>query len=109
MVFPLVKTIAVPSGLDDQPFGPCYHTPAWPAHAGYEYVKINDEKSGKNYIVSEKLLSKLYEEPKKVKYKVHEKLRGSEMLDWPYTRHWTTSMMRTSCRLPCVKCYPRDG
>ncbi|KAK4042770.1 tRNA synthetases class I-domain-containing protein [Parachaetomium inaequale] len=54
------------------------------AHPDFEYVKIHDEKSGKNYILLEKLLGTLYKDPKKAKFKVLQKLKGKEMLGWKY-------------------------
>ncbi|KAK3344458.1 tRNA synthetases class I-domain-containing protein [Lasiosphaeria hispida] len=54
------------------------------AHPDFTYIKINDEKSGKNYIIHEKLLGTLYKDPKKAKFKIVEKLTGKEMLGWQY-------------------------
>ncbi|KAK3314802.1 tRNA synthetases class I-domain-containing protein [Apodospora peruviana] len=54
------------------------------AHPDFEYIKIHDEKSGKNYILLEKLLGTLYKDPKKAKFKVLEKIKGKDMLGWQY-------------------------
>ncbi|KAG9243050.1 tRNA synthetases class I-domain-containing protein [Calycina marina] len=54
------------------------------ANADFEYVKIYDEVSGNNYILLEKLLGTLYKDPKKAKFKVLEKIKGSAMLGWKY-------------------------
>ncbi len=54
------------------------------AHPDFDYVKILDEKSGKNYILLEKLLTTLYKDPKKAKFKVLEKLKGKDMVGWKY-------------------------
>ncbi|KAI1493021.1 tRNA synthetases class I-domain-containing protein [Biscogniauxia mediterranea] len=54
------------------------------AHPEFEYVKIHDEKSGNNYILLEKLLTTLYKDPKKAKFKIVEKLKGKDMLGWKY-------------------------
>ncbi|KAL8709369.1 MAG: hypothetical protein Q9220_005863 [cf. Caloplaca sp. 1 TL-2023] len=54
------------------------------AHADFEYVKIYDEASGKNYILLEALLKTVYKDPKKAKYKVVDRLKGSDMLGWRY-------------------------
>ncbi|EDN98673.1 hypothetical protein SS1G_13532 [Sclerotinia sclerotiorum 1980 UF-70] len=54
------------------------------AHPDFEYVKIHDEASGKNYILLEKLLGTLYKDPKKAKFKIVEKIKGSDMLGWQY-------------------------
>ncbi|KAI1325625.1 tRNA synthetases class I-domain-containing protein [Xylariaceae sp. FL0255] len=53
-------------------------------HPDFEYVKILDEKSGSHYILLEKLLSTLYKDVKKAKFKIVSKLKGKEMLDWKY-------------------------
>ncbi|KAK3387439.1 tRNA synthetases class I-domain-containing protein [Podospora didyma] len=53
-------------------------------HPDFEYVKILDEVSGNNYILLQKLLGTLYKDPKKAKYKVVEKIKGSTMLGWKY-------------------------
>jgi isoleucyl-tRNA synthetase len=54
------------------------------AHPDFEYIKIHDEKSGKNYILLEKLLGTLYKDPKKAKFKIIEKIKGKDMLGWKY-------------------------
>ncbi|KAF6831686.1 isoleucyl-trna synthetase [Colletotrichum plurivorum] len=54
------------------------------AHPDFEYIKIHDEKSGKKYIILEKLLSTLYKDPKKAKFKILEKIKGKDMLGWKY-------------------------
>lgn len=54
------------------------------AHPDFEYVKIHDEKSGKNYILLEKLLGTLYKDPKKAKFQVLEKIKGKDMEGWQY-------------------------
>ncbi|RCI14333.1 hypothetical protein L249_5945 [Ophiocordyceps polyrhachis-furcata BCC 54312] len=79
--------------LDD----PAVHLVAWtttpwtlPSHTGlavnpdFEYVKIHDEKSGKTFILLEKLLNTLYKDPKKAKFTVVGKIRGKDMLGWRY-------------------------
>jgi isoleucyl-tRNA synthetase len=48
-------------------------------HPDFDYVKIQDADSGKNYILLEKLLSTLYKDPKKAKFKVLEKMKGSSL------------------------------
>ncbi|KAI9876747.1 MAG: isoleucine--tRNA ligase [Pleopsidium flavum] len=54
------------------------------AHPDFEYVKILDEASGKNYILLESLMKTLYKDPKKAKYKILERIRGKDMLGWRY-------------------------
>ncbi|EEQ84226.1 isoleucyl-tRNA synthetase [Blastomyces dermatitidis ER-3] len=54
------------------------------AHPDFEYVKIHDAASGNNYILIESLLRTLYKDPKKAKYKVLERFKGSTMKGWRY-------------------------
>ncbi|KAL8823884.1 MAG: hypothetical protein Q9191_005470 [Dirinaria sp. TL-2023a] len=54
------------------------------AHPDFEYIKIADEPSGKNYILLEPLLKALYKDPKKAKFKIIGRLKGSDMLGWQY-------------------------
>ncbi|KAJ8123385.1 hypothetical protein ONZ43_g658 [Nemania bipapillata] len=54
------------------------------ANPEFEYIKILDEKSGHHYILLEKLLTTLYKDPKKAKYKVVSRLKGKEMEGWKY-------------------------
>ncbi|KAK9779312.1 putative isoleucine--tRNA ligase [Seiridium cardinale] len=77
---------------------PSTHLLAWtttpwtlPSHLGlavhpdFEYIKVHDEKSGNNYIILEKLLTTLYKDPKKAKFKIVEKgIKGKDMLGWKY-------------------------
>ncbi|KKK24643.1 hypothetical protein AOCH_001747 [Aspergillus ochraceoroseus] len=51
---------------------------------GYEYIKIHDEASGKHYILLETLLRTLYKDPKKAKFKIVDRFKGSQMKDWKY-------------------------
>ena len=54
------------------------------AHPDFEYVKIADELSGKNYILLESLMKTLYKDPKKAKYKVVDRFKGKDILGWQY-------------------------
>ncbi|KAL8719084.1 MAG: hypothetical protein Q9225_003862 [Loekoesia sp. 1 TL-2023] len=54
------------------------------AHPDFEYVKIHDEASGKNYILLEALLKTVYKDPKKAKFKVVDRFKGREILGWRY-------------------------
>ena len=54
------------------------------AHPDFEYVKILDELSGRNYILMEKLLKTLYKDPKKAKFKIVDRIKGSDMEGWKY-------------------------
>ena len=49
-----------------------------------EYIKIKDEQSGKTYILMEVLLKTLYKDPKKAKFKILERFKGSAMKNWKY-------------------------
>lgn len=54
-------------------------------HPNFDYVKIHDEASGKNYILVEELLRTLYKDPKKAKFKIVERgIKGSSMKGWKY-------------------------
>ena len=54
-----------------------------PSHIGiavnpeFEYIKINDTASGRNYIILESCLKTLYKDPKKAKFKVTGKKKGN--------------------------------
>ena len=54
------------------------------AHPDFEYVKIHDETSGKNYILMEGLLRTLYKDPKKAKFKILTRLKGTDLAGWKY-------------------------
>ena len=54
------------------------------AHPDFEYIKLKDEQSGKNYILLEALLKTIYKDPKKAKFKIIERFQGSDMKDWKY-------------------------
>lgn len=55
-------------------------------HPDFEYIKIHDEKMDRNFILLESCLGTLYGEKnvKKAKYKVLEKIKGKDMLNWKY-------------------------
>jgi isoleucyl-tRNA synthetase len=46
-------------------------------HPEFEYIKIHDEKTGNNYILLESLLTTLYKNPKKEKFTIIERIKGS--------------------------------
>ncbi|ANZ77281.1 BA75_04608T0 [Komagataella pastoris] len=50
----------------------------------FEYVKIYDEKTKKHYILLESLLKTLYRKPQNEKYKIVEKIKGSELVGLKY-------------------------
>ena len=54
------------------------------AHPDFEYIKIKDEESGKNYILLESLMKTLYKDPKKAKFTILQRMKGSDMLGWRY-------------------------
>jgi len=54
------------------------------AHPAFEYVKIYDEATKKNYILLEALLKTIYKDPKKAKFKIVDRIKGSDMLGWKY-------------------------
>ena len=54
------------------------------AHPEFKYVRIFDEKSGKHYIMLENLLSSIYKDPKKAKFRIVGNFKGKDMLGWRY-------------------------
>ncbi|KAL5339863.1 tRNA synthetases class I-domain-containing protein [Aspergillus crustosus] len=50
----------------------------------FEYIKIIDEATGKHYVLLEALLRTLYKDPKKAKFKIVQRFKGSDMKDWKY-------------------------
>lgn len=50
----------------------------------FEYVKIFDETHQRNYIMLELLLKSLYKKPAAAKYKIVEKIKGSELVGKKY-------------------------
>ena len=54
-------------------------------HPEFEYIKLRDEASGKNYILLEALLRTIYKDPKKAKFTILERFRGTTMCGWKYT------------------------
>jgi isoleucyl-tRNA synthetase len=54
------------------------------AHPDFEYIKFRDEATKKNYIMIESLLRTFYKDPKKAKYTILERLKGSTMKGWKY-------------------------
>lgn len=54
------------------------------AHPDLEYIKIHDEDQKRNFILMESLLHTLYKDPKKAKFKILERFKGSHMKGWKY-------------------------
>src|SRR5271170_4928887 len=54
------------------------------AHPDFEYIKFLDQESGNHYIMLESLLNTLYKDPKKAKFKIVSRIKGSEMNGWRY-------------------------
>ncbi|KDN49192.1 hypothetical protein K437DRAFT_233924 [Tilletiaria anomala UBC 951] len=51
-------------------------------HPDFDYIKIFDEERQTNFIILEKLLSTLYKDPKKAKFKKLQTFKGKEMEGW---------------------------
>ncbi|KAK0566315.1 isoleucine--tRNA ligase [Tilletia horrida] len=51
-------------------------------HPDFTYLKIHDEERKQNFIIHEKLLTTLYKDPKKAKFKKLGSYKGSEMVGW---------------------------
>uniref|UniRef100_A0A0W0FH74 Isoleucine--tRNA ligase, cytoplasmic n=1 Tax=Moniliophthora roreri TaxID=221103 RepID=A0A0W0FH74_MONRR len=54
------------------------------AHPDYTYLKIYDEEKDQNFIIHENLLTTLYKDPKKAKFKKVGQFTGSDMKGWRY-------------------------
>jgi len=54
-------------------------------HPDFTYLKIHDQDRDRIFIIHEKLLSTLYKDPKKAKFKKLGTVKGSEMKGWNYT------------------------
>lgn len=53
-------------------------------HPDFEYVKILDEKTGVHYVLLEALITTLYKNPKKEKYQIVERIKGSDLKGLEY-------------------------
>ena len=54
-------------------------------NADFEYIKFLDQDSGRQFIMLESLLRILYKDPKKAKYKILQKMRGTDLKGKRYT------------------------
>ncbi|KAF9263296.1 isoleucine-tRNA ligase [Marasmius fiardii PR-910] len=53
-------------------------------HPEYTYIKIHDQEKDQNFIIHEDLLTTLYKDPKKAKFKKLAQFIGSDMKGWRY-------------------------
>ena len=53
-------------------------------HPDFTYVKIHDEERDQNFILHESLLTTLYKDPKKAKFKKLGTFKGADMKGWRY-------------------------
>jgi isoleucyl-tRNA synthetase len=53
-------------------------------HPDFQYIKIYDNDKGQNFILYEGLLTTLYKDPKKAKYKKVGQYQGLDMKGWRY-------------------------
>lgn len=53
-------------------------------HPDFEYIKIKEEDTGKQYILLESGLKVLYKDPKKAKFKIIERIKGKDLLGKKY-------------------------
>ncbi|CAD7065574.1 unnamed protein product [Tilletia caries] len=53
-------------------------------HPHFTYIKIHDEERNQNFIILEKLLTTLYKDPKKAKFKKISTIKGSDMAGWKF-------------------------
>lgn len=53
-------------------------------NANYEYIKFLDQETGQQFIMLEKLLKTLYKDPKKAKFTILERIKGTDLKDKKY-------------------------
>ncbi|KAF7315526.1 hypothetical protein MIND_00067900 [Mycena indigotica] len=53
-------------------------------HPDFTYIKIHDQEKDQNFIIHERLLTTLYKDPKKAKYKKLGQFVGVDMKGWRY-------------------------
>lgn len=53
-------------------------------HPDFVYIKIHDQERNQNFILYEGLLTTLYKDPKKAKFKKLGQYKGSDMKGWKY-------------------------
>ncbi|KAG7098727.1 Isoleucine--tRNA ligase, cytoplasmic [Marasmius oreades] len=53
-------------------------------HPEFTYIKIHDQEKDQNFIIHENLLTTLYKDPKKAKFKKLAQFVGSDMKGWRY-------------------------
>ena len=53
-------------------------------HPNFKYIKIHDQERDQNFIIHENLLTTLYKDPKKAKFKKIGEFQGSDMKGWRY-------------------------
>lgn len=53
-------------------------------HPDFTYIKIHDEEKDVNYWILEKLLTTLYKDPKKAKFKKIQEIKGKDMVGWKF-------------------------
>ena len=54
------------------------------AHPDFHYIKIKDEATSRQYILKEELLSTLYKDPTRAKFRKLDTFRGKDMNGWQY-------------------------
>lgn len=70
-------------------------------HPDFTYIKIHDAEKDQNFILHENLLSTLYKDPKKAKYKKLGQFQGSDMKGWRYIPlfEYFTEQVNIACLL----------
>lgn len=71
-------------------------------HPDFNYIKIHDETRDENFILHEGLLTTLYKDPKKAKFKKIGMFKGSDMKGWHYVPlfEYFTEQVRDPRRFP---------
>ena len=91
LIFPLV-TVSFPLVDDPTTSLLAWTTTPWTlpsnlglcVHPDFDYIKIHDETRNENFILFEGLLTTLYKDPKKAKFKKVATYKGDEMKGWRY-------------------------
>jgi isoleucyl-tRNA synthetase len=76
-------------------------------HPDFDYIKVYDEEKQMNFWLLEKLLTTLYKDPKKAKFKKVGSAKGSEMVGWkfePLFPFFVEKVRRDTvrCDAPCI-------
>lgn len=74
----------------------------------FEYIKIKDEESGSTWILLEKRLEMLYKDPKKAKYTVLGRVKGTDLKGLEYVPLFEYFRSRKNCFVVVTDTYVTD-